>query len=299
MAVTSRNKYPLLFWRPFFDIGICYVTIAAAIYLCHLSIYFYPLSILIIANRILALSLLSHEAIHGSLFTNHRVNNFFGRWFCAFPTCISFSKYRKLHLLHHRALGNTTYDPDFGLYKEYPIQISTYLGQNLKDLLTLKTLRKFIDYYTEINDVFFSKESIVSKIKKNRVNGDFVEFVFFNMILFFVLFYYDIFHLYFFFLLIPLLFITQPYVLLMGGLQHGPFEKNPSVLMLSRSVRGSKWFMEMVLPLDINYHSEHHYNSSVPHYWLKKYSKDLEDNQQQIWSSNYPSALNQLFGVGK
>ncbi len=204
MVIASRNKYPLLFWRPFFDIGICYATMAAAIYLSYRSMYFYPLSALILANRILALSLLSHEAIHGSLFQNHKMNNFFGRWFCAFPTCISFSKYRKLHLLHHRALGNTTYDPDFILYKDYPIKITTYLLQNLKDLLTFKTLRKFIDYYTEINDVVFSKENIISKIKKNRMNGDFVEFILFYVGVFSMLFLCGVFQFYVLFFLIPL-----------------------------------------------------------------------------------------------
>lgn len=293
--MSEREKYPLIWWRPFFDISVCYGFIVLAIYLYHISIFFYPLAVFILANRILALSLLSHEAIHGSLFKNYKLNNFIGRWFCAFPTFISFSKYRKLHLLHHRALGNNTYDPDYRLYKDYPQNRYAYILQNMRDVLTLKTIRNFIDYYTEINDVLFSKGSFFDKMKKNKMNGDFLGFIIFYILLFLVLSYFNGFGYYFVFFCVPLFFITQPYVLLMGGLQHGPVQYNSDVLMLSRSVRGPKIFMEIVLPLDINYHSEHHFNAAVPHYWLKKFSRDLEHQKNKIWTSSYTVALKQLF----
>lgn len=51
----------------------------------------------------------------------------------------------------------------------------------------------------------------------------------------------------------------------------------------------------MLLPLDINFHAEHHYNSNVPHYWLKKYSEDLEEDGERIWSESYTRAVNNLF----
>lgn len=297
--MSTREKYPLKWWRPIFDILLCYFLIFFAIRLSFYSMYFYPVSVLILANRILALSLISHEAIHGSLFNNYQLNNFVGRWFCAFPTCISLSKYRKLHLLHHRALGNNNYDPDYVLYKSYPQSGSEYLKQNIYDVITLKTVAKFIDYYTELNEFFLSKENLAVRIKKNRINGDLIGFLTFYLVLIAALIYTNTWTYYIIFFCVPLVFITQPYVLLMGGLQHGPMKQSKDLLQLSRSVRGPKFFMEIVLPLDINYHSEHHYNASVPHYWLKRFSADLVQSGNQIWSSTYPQAIDQLFGPKK
>ncbi len=290
-----RRKYPHLLWRPFFDIILCYAVIAFAIYLSFQSFYFYPVAIVIIANRILTLSLLCHEALHGSLFKNHKLNNFVGRWFCAFPTFISLSKYRKLHLLHHRALSHPIGDPDYHLYVDYPLSKKNFFLNSLLDVITLRSSWKFIQYYTEIPDHLFAKEGFISKFKKNKLSGDFREFLFFYAVLFSTLFYFGILKYYLLFFSIPLVFITQPYVLLMGGLQHGPVQDAKTPELLSRSIRGPKLLMELLLPLNINFHAEHHLDSTVPHYWLKTFARDLEESKNPVWKTGYQKALKDLF----
>lgn len=293
--MNHRRKYPHLLWRPFFDIILCYAVIAGAIALSLKSFYFYPLSVLIIANRILTLSLLCHEALHGNLFKNAALNNFAGRWFCAFPTFISLSKYRKLHLLHHRVVAHPVTDPDYHLYQNYPMSKKDFFWNNFLDVVTLKSSWKFIQYYTEIPDHLFAKEGLISKFKKNKLSGDFREFLFFYVILFSGLIALGWFNYYLLFFSVPLVFITQPYVLLMGGLQHGPVQQADTPELLSRSIRGPKIVMEMLLPLNINYHAEHHLNSTIPHYWLKSFAQDMEENQSPVWKTNYQGALKDLF----
>jgi fatty acid desaturase len=96
---------------------------------------------------------------------------------------------------------------------------------------------------------------------------------------------------------LPVMLITQPYVLLMGGLQHGPVRALGSETGVSRTVRGSKLYMWLVLPVDICYHAEHHLNASVPHYWLAKYARDLEFEGRKLWKGSYRDALRDLFSA--
>ncbi len=293
--MNLRSKYPLILWRPFFDIIItCYVPIIFAILLSSYSLYFYPLSLIILANRILCLSLICHEGLHGTLFEKASYNTFVARWFCAYPTWISFSKYRKLHLLHHRAIGNQTFDPDYHLYSQYPISAGPSFLKSLYELFTFRILLKFISYYTEIFDIFKSPEGIVAALKKNRLQGDFIGFVAFHLVVFSLVFYFGVINYYLLFLFAPLFLITQPYVLWMGGLQHGPIQNAKEPQLLSRSIRGAHWLMTVLLPLDINYHAEHHLNPSVPHYWLKDFSVELKNSNMPVWTSNYYQALKDL-----
>lgn len=293
--MNLRLKYPLILWRPFFDIFLtCYVPILFAILLSSYSLYFYPVSLVILANRILCLSLICHEGLHGTLFTKASYNTFFARWLCAYPTWISFSKYRKLHLLHHRGVGNQTFDPDYHLYKQYPVSSGSSFLKSVYDLLTFRILMKFVFYYTEIFDIFRSREGIWTALKKNRLQGDFVGFVTFYIVVFSLVFYFGVFKYYFLFSFVPLFFITQPYVLWMGGLQHGPLQNAKEPQLLSRSIRGSRWLMTLLLPLDINYHAEHHLNPGVPHYWLKDFAAELEKSKVPVWSANYYRAVKDL-----
>ena len=292
----QHKNYPHLIWRPAFDIAVSYLVIGLAIFLTFQSYYFYPFALLIIANRILTLSLISHEALHGTLFKNKFLNNFVGRWFCAFPTFISLTKYRKLHLLHHRSIAHEVADPDYHLYSGYPLQTKvSFIFKGFWRILTLQTSWKFIQYYTEIPNFINAKEGFWKKLEKNKLSGDFREFLLFYIVLFSLLIYFGIYHYYILFFTIPLLFITQPYVLLMGGLQHGPIQNAKTPELLSRSIRGPKMLMEILLPLNINYHAEHHLDSTVPHYWLKSFAKDLEGKGNFVWKSSYREAVEHLF----
>lgn len=294
--MASRTKYPIHWWRPLYDISFCYLAIGLSIWAALTFRVFYPLAILIIANRVLALSLLSHEALHGSLFKNPKINNFVGRWFCAFPTFISLSRYRKFHLIHHKTITHKTYDPDFHLYANYPLPSAlAYLMKTIVDVLTLKTSWKFLQYYTDIPEFVESKEEMWEKFNRLRQSSDFGEFVLFYLCLFSFLITVGWLKYYLFFFLIPLTYITQPYVLLMGGLQHGPIQDFQSPELLSRSIRGPKWLMSIVLPLNINFHAEHHLDSSIPHYWLKTYAEDLEKKEKPVWKEGYLMALKALF----
>lgn len=290
-----KKEFRILAWRAPYDIATCWIVIAACIFLvAKISWWLFPLTAIITANRLLALSLLCHEGLHGNLSPNKNWNDFMGRYLCGFPCCISFSKYRRLHILHHSGIGSEHWDPDRHLYNYFPMNARSFLKQQVWNLVTLKTAWNFIKYYTEIPELI---QILRGKLKLRSLHkaSDLKSFLIFIVALNSTLIFLGVWGLTQIFWFFPLMFITQPYVLLMGGLQHGPVRAKNDKLGPSRTVHGSKLYMWLLLPLDINFHAEHHYNPSVPHYWLKAYSAKLSSNNFHLWKESYRESLFNLF----
>lgn len=258
------------------------------------SWWLYPMAALVIANRILALSLICHEGLHRSLHTNSWTNDFLGRYLCAFPTFISFSKYRRLHLLHHSSVGSNRWDPDRHLYDFYPQSKFEFLKKLCIQVLTLRTAYDFVLYYTEYPEAVRRKRLADGSLFIAGPRSDFLPFLFFHLVVIVLVSILGIWREYVLLYLLPLMLITQPYVMLMGGLQHGPLRVD-MYENVSRTVTGSKLYMWLLLPLNINYHAEHHLDPSVPHYWLKQKAIDLKATGRELWTESYRSTLQSLF----
>ncbi|MBJ2157212.1 fatty acid desaturase [Variovorax sp. IB41] len=91
--------------------------IAAVIALSEYSMWFLPVSILVIGSRQRALATLLHEASHGILSRSKRLNRFLGTWLSGYLVFQTWSAYKASHVhAHHSKLGNPTHDPDFQFY---------------------------------------------------------------------------------------------------------------------------------------------------------------------------------------
>lgn len=280
--------YKINFYRSILDVVISWTVILGCIYITkNVSLWFYPLAAIIIANRLLALSLVCHEGLHGTISRNKKLNDFVGRYLCAFPAHISFSKYRRIHMLHHQAVGTVNWDPDRHLYSYFPVSSGKFAWNQLKDLVTLRTMNSFLLYYTDLHELF--------KKRNFHPSSDIKKFLIFYFLFVGTLIATGHFRDYALFILLPLLLLTQPYVLLMGGLQHGPISEVSGEEGVSRTIRGNALYMWLLLPLDINYHGEHHLNPQIPHYHLKRYSLDLELQGKNLWKESYTDALRKLF----
>lgn len=290
-----KTTYPIIFWRPFYDFFSILLVIVGAIYLSiGVSWWFYPLSAVLIANRLLALSLLCHEGLHGTLSRHRGLNDFFGRYFCAFPTMISFSKYRRVHLLHHGSVGSESWDPDRHLYDHYPEKTRTYLKSMFWQVLSLKNAYSFLQYYTDFPELF---KILTGKAKSGRLHksNDLISFLVFHFATLALVVSLGGWFYFFVFYLLPVTFVMQPYVILMGGLQHGPVRSAQVSGGASRTVIGSRFYMWLLLPLNINFHAEHHQNPGIPHYWLRQYAKDQAQSGASLWQESYLGALKSLF----
>jgi len=91
------------------------------------------LAVMVIGGRQLGLAILMHDAAHGLLFANRRLNDFVGAWLCAFPVFTSLSLYRPYHLKHHRFTQQAE-DPDLGLSAAFPITRNSLWRKVVRDL---------------------------------------------------------------------------------------------------------------------------------------------------------------------
>ncbi len=91
-----------------------------------------PLAIAIIGGRQLGLSILMHDAAHGHLHPNRRINNFLGQLTGA-ATGSDLHAYRAYHLTHHKYTQQPE-DPDLDLSKPFPTTNASMRRKAIRDL---------------------------------------------------------------------------------------------------------------------------------------------------------------------
>lgn len=74
-------------------------------------------AIVVIGSRQRALMNLVHQASHGQLFSDRRLNDWTGRLLAAAPLGMSLRAYKRSHLRHHRHLWEAAADPKFKRYE--------------------------------------------------------------------------------------------------------------------------------------------------------------------------------------
>ncbi|HAV50196.1 MAG TPA: fatty acid desaturase, partial [Brevundimonas sp.] len=111
----------------------CWGVIALAVALGIWIPWLIPLSVMIIGTRQLGLAILMHEAAHGGLSRNLRLNDFLGHWLCAVPVGASLNNYRPYHLSHHR-FAQQTEDPDLILSAPFPVSPASLRRKLIRDL---------------------------------------------------------------------------------------------------------------------------------------------------------------------
>ena len=123
------------------------VTIVVAIELAHWATWL--LAFVIVATRQHALLMLYHDAVHGMLARNARLNNFLINLLVGVPHLIPVESYRPLHLAHHRELG-TDKDPERTLlytgqrWQYRPLRGPDLVVQLAGDLLLVNGLRTIV-----------------------------------------------------------------------------------------------------------------------------------------------------------
>lgn len=94
---------------------------------------FAPIAILGVGARQLGLSILMHEAAHGLLHPNRKVNNFLGQWMTGASTGSDLHAYRTYHLTHHRFTQQAE-DPDLSLSAPFPTTKASLRRKIIRDL---------------------------------------------------------------------------------------------------------------------------------------------------------------------
>jgi fatty acid desaturase len=128
--LTSRSS-----WRGLWLVVHAWGSIIAAIAL--VALWPNPLTwlvaVMIVGTRQLGLAVLMHEAAHGGLHANQRINEWIGQWLCAVPVGADVASYRSYHLQHHKFTQQPE-DPDLSLSAPFPISKESYRRKVVRDL---------------------------------------------------------------------------------------------------------------------------------------------------------------------
>lgn len=93
----------------------------------------YLLAVMLIGARQLGFGILEHEAAHGTLHPNAKLNDWLATWFCSAPIGASLRRYRPYHLKHHKFTEQPE-DPDLVLSAPFPISEASLRRKIIRDL---------------------------------------------------------------------------------------------------------------------------------------------------------------------
>ena len=123
-SLSARSR-----WRGLWLVVHCWGVIGAAMWMGTQWPLTMPLAVLVIGTRQLGLFILMHDAAHGLLHPDRRINDALALWFCS----SSLGDYRPYHLQHHRYVQQAE-DPDLGLSAPFPISRPSLRRKLLRDL---------------------------------------------------------------------------------------------------------------------------------------------------------------------
>ena len=252
--------------RPIFDIVLCWSLIIGSLYLCHLSYYFIPMALIVIATRLHALTIIMHDASHYLISKNKVLNDIISNIFCSFPLQISTEVYRKTHNDHHR-FTQTQKDPNYVIMQtenswHYPKPKEEVKKIMLKDLFLLNIKEHMIILKMWQIIPNFNKASRLEKLL----------FPAFLIGLLFGVYYYQLWSE-FIILQASALFIN-PFARMraMSEHVHAPAQGQATVYKLQETPTiNANWLERFIIsPLNTNRHLEHHLYPSIPYYNLEK-----------------------------
>jgi len=226
-------------------------------------------ALFLVGARQLGLAVLMHEAAHRSLFASRRVNDFVGRWLCAYPVWSDLDAYRAYHLQHHAKTG-TAEDPDLGLVAPFPITRESLRRKVIRDL-------------TGRTGVKFARAAWRRSAGRAREGGgarrsfaglgnaprSFVGFLATNAALLGVLAALGRPELYL--LWAGAWLTTNALVTRIRSIAEHALAPDPDDPLRNTRTMEARWWERLLLaPNRVNYHLEHHLLMTVPHYHLPR-----------------------------
>lgn len=129
-AITAPSS-----WRGLWLVAHCWMVSAAIMALAAWAAH--PLgwiiAIALLGGRQLGFAILMHDAAHGALHPNRKVNNVTGQWLTGAMVGSDLLAYRTYHLQHHKYTQQAE-DPDLALSKPFPTTRASLRRKILRDL---------------------------------------------------------------------------------------------------------------------------------------------------------------------
>ncbi len=222
------------------------------------------LAVMIVGARQLGLAILMHEAAHGGLHDNRKVNDWLGHWLCAAPVGAALADYRNYHLQHHKYVQESS-DPDRPLVENFPVTPASLRRKIVRDLTGQTFFRQRLAGVLALKAKSAGAAKQAEVLASNRALRD-------HLIVNAVIF--SGFALAGFWWLYPSVWLVAlatwfPFVTRIRNIaEHAclPYSEDP--LAHARTVHASWWERLFIAPYWVHYHSEHHAFMYVPCYKL-------------------------------
>lgn len=239
----------------------CWAVIALAVAAGALWPWLIPLCIAVVGTRQLGLAILMHEAAHGGLSPNARLNDFLGHWLCAVPVGASLRLYRPYHLGHHK-YAQQPEDPDLVLSAPFPVTRASLRRKIIRDLTGQTFLKQ---------RVLFLFRAFASQRDEDIAEGAVVTgrsvapFLLFNLGLLLLLTLLGVWWAFFALWLLPLATWFPMVTRLRNIAEHACVEGSATdPFRAARTTRASWWERAFIAPYWVNFHAEHHLFMHVP-----------------------------------
>lgn len=253
-------------------------TIAAAVAL--VTIWPNPLTwliaVMVVGTRQLGLAILMHEAAHGGLHRDQKVNEWIGQWLCAVPVGADLPAYRSYHLQHHKFTQQAE-DPDLSLSAPFPISKDSFFRKAIRDLTGQTFVKQRLPLLRSLfrragrSDVVTHESFVASGADRTR------RFLAVNLLLF-ALFWLAGAGIWFVGVWLLAMATWLPLVTRVRNIaEHACTSTGPDPFSHARTTLANPIERLLVAPYWVNYHAEHHLFMYLPCYNLAEAHQLLRD----------------------
>ncbi len=246
----------------------CWGLVAIAMALAIWQPWLIPLAIPIIGARQLGLAILMHEAAHGGLSKNKRINDFVGQWLCAAPVGAHLKAYRGYHLTHHK-YAQQPEDPDLILSAPFPITRASLRRKIIRDLTGQTFFKQRFNQFANALG-YGLRPGKGAENRSQSAREAVIPFLIVNLALLAGLTLLGHWWAFFILWLLPMATWNQMITRLRNIAEHAVVPDNEDPMRHARTTYANWWEGLLIAPYWVNYHCEHHMFMHLPCYRLEE-----------------------------
>ncbi len=226
------------------------------------------LAIMVVGARQLGLTILMHDAAHGALHPNRKINDFLGNWLCGVPLGVGLEQYRSYHLAHHKYVQQPE-DPDLVLAAPFPTSKDSMRRKIIRDLTGQTFYRQRIAGLMSIKAAGVEEQSGAAK-QAEVLSGKkaFRHHILFNLSLFALLILLGVWWIFPFVWIAAMATWFQLATRLRNIAEHACVKNSEDPLAHARTTHANLFERLLIAPYWVNFHSEHHAFMHLPCYKL-------------------------------